>query len=80
LQVASWVFENFDSITGLSFFPYDGHVYEQAPIQAIDKATYVDLQNQMPKTLDFEQLKEYEKTDNTNVSQELACTSGACAL
>jgi ribonucleoside-diphosphate reductase alpha chain len=80
LQVASWVFENFDSITGLSFFPYDDHVYKQAPIQAIHENTYIDLANEMPKTLDFEQLKEYEKTDVTNVSQELACSGDRCTL
>lgn len=80
LEIGSWVYNNFDAITGLSFFPYDDHVYEQAPYQKIDKSTYVDLMNQMPKSLDYDILREYESGDNTNVSQEFACTSGACSL
>ncbi len=81
LQVANWVYANFDDVTGLSFFPYDDHTYEQAPMQRIDKDAYIDLTNQMPATLDYDMLKEYESGDNTRTSQELAC-SGAegCAI
>jgi len=81
LQVASWVYENFDAVTGLSFFPYDDHTYEQAPYQKIDKDTYIDMMNDMPAHLDYDLLKEYEKEDNTSTSQEFACSAaGGCAI
>jgi len=33
VDVASWVYENFDSISGISFLPFSEHVYRQAPYQ-----------------------------------------------
>jgi ribonucleoside-triphosphate reductase len=35
LDVGAWVYKNFDIMSGVSFFPYDDHVYEQAPYQPI---------------------------------------------
>jgi len=34
----------------------------------------------MPKSLDWELLKDYESGDNTSVQPELACSGGACEL
>ena len=34
----------------------------------------------MPKSVDFEQLQQYESEDNTTGSQELACVAGACEI
>lgn len=80
VQVGAWVFDHFNDITGLSFLPYDDHTYEQAPYQPISKEKYEELSALMPQSLDWELLKHYETTDNTRVSQEFACSSGACAL
>ena len=33
VDVAAWVYENFDSISGISFLPFSEHVYRQAPYQ-----------------------------------------------
>jgi ribonucleoside-triphosphate reductase len=81
LQVAAWVYENFNEVTGLSFFPYDDHVYEQAPYQKIDKDTYIDMMQGMPAHLNYDDLLDFEKTDNTATSQEFACSSATgCAF
>jgi ribonucleoside-diphosphate reductase alpha chain len=75
LKVASWVYENFDSMTGVSFFPYDDNVYKQAPYEAITREKYEQLMAKFPRTID---LNVSEGTDLTTGSQELACSSGIC--
>ncbi len=77
LEVGAWVYENFDRMSGVSFFPHDDHIYPQAPYEAVDKATYEDLQSKMPTELSF---AVDETEDNTTSSQELACHGGACEL
>jgi len=78
--VAAWVYENFDDITGLSFLPYDDHTYEQAPFQPCSKEVYEAANDALVKNIDWSLLKHYEQTDTTTVSQEYACSNGACAL
>jgi len=34
----------------------------------------------MPKNIDWSMLSEYEKTDMTSGSQELACSAGVCEV
>lgn len=77
LAVAQWVWDNFDSISGISFLPYDDHVYQQAPYEEVDNETYKRLVKEMPKGFewDFEELE-----DNTEGMQTLACVSGVCEL
>jgi ribonucleoside-diphosphate reductase alpha chain len=77
LAVAQWVWDNFDNISGISFLPYDDHVYQQAPYEEIDDAAYKELVKSMPKGFDwdFEELE-----DNTEAMQTLACTNGVCEL
>jgi ribonucleoside-triphosphate reductase len=40
MQVGAWVYENFDSLSGVSFLPYDGGSYRQAPYQEITEEEY----------------------------------------
>ena len=77
LKVGAWVYDNFDSMSGVSFFPHDDHIYPQAPYEVLDESTYRDLQKQMPEHLTF---NINESNDNTTSSQELACAGGACEL
>jgi ribonucleoside-diphosphate reductase alpha chain len=77
LQVAQWVWENFDSISGISFLPKDDHVYAQAPYQKITKAEYKDWLKRVPASFDWD-IPEDE--DNTEAMQTLACVSGVCEL
>lgn len=78
LEVAQWVWENFDSISGISFLPYEDHVYQQAPYQEIDYHTYLEVKKNMPKSFDWDSIEELE--DNTEGQQQLACTAGVCEL
>jgi ribonucleoside-diphosphate reductase alpha chain len=77
-SVGAWVWEHFDEISGISFLPWDGGSYKQAPYEEIDKATYDTLKSAMPKIVDWETFIEY--TDNVEGAQQLACVSGVCDL
>jgi ribonucleoside-diphosphate reductase alpha chain len=80
IDVGAWVYKNFDLMSGVSFLPYSEHTYKQAPYQDCDEKEYNDLLNKMPITVDWNKLSEYEKSDMTVGSQELACSSGSCEI
>lgn len=77
LDVAAWVYNNFDIMSGVSFFPYDDHTYRQAPYEKVDNKTFKALVNSFPDTLN---MVFNENHDNTTSSKEMACTGGACEL
>jgi ribonucleotide reductase class II len=76
LDVGAWVYKNMDWMSGVSFLPHSDHVYKQAPFTDCTKTEYEALLAVTPKTIDWSKLSEYEKTDTTTGTQELAC-SGA---
>ena len=77
---ASWVYENFDEISGISFLPFSDHTYKQAPYQDCTEKEYEETLNQMPKNVDWTKLSDYEQKDFTVASQELACSAGQCEV
>jgi ribonucleoside-diphosphate reductase alpha chain len=80
LEVGAFVYKNFDEMSGVSFLPYNEHTYQQAPYQECSKTDYKTLLSCMPDTLDWNELSEYEKEDNTAGSQTLACSGDSCEL
>ena len=75
--VCQWIWENFDSVSGISFLPEEEHVYKQAPYQKIDKVEYTKLLKEMPTDMSWDLA---ESSDNTEGSQTLACVAGVCEL
>ena len=80
LQIAQWIWENFDLCSGISLLPYSDHVYQQAPYEDITAEKYEELLAAMPVGVDWEDLGNFEMEDNTTGSQELACVGGACEI
>ena len=80
LQVAQWIWENFEICSGISLLPYSDHVYQQAPYEEIDHEKYKEMIESMPKDVDWADLEALETEDNTIGSQELACVGGACEI
>lgn len=80
-EVGAWVYKHFDEISGISFLPHTDHTYQQAPYQDMSKADFDQwlTQNPMPQ-IDWKDLAEFEKEDNTVSSQTLACTGNNCEL
>jgi ribonucleoside-triphosphate reductase len=80
LQVAAWMWENFDVMSGISLLPFDGGVYQQAPYQEITQDKYNQLSGEMP-VFDWEEQANFEhNSDSTLGAQELACAGGSCEL
>jgi ribonucleoside-diphosphate reductase alpha chain len=78
-EVGAWVWNNFDAMSGVSFLPHSDHVYKQAPFEEIDELEYHRLLAEMP-VVDWSVLGEYENTDTTTGTRELACVAGLCEI
>jgi len=80
-QVGGWVYDNFDSMSGVSFLPYSDHIYKQAPYEGITINIYNVMVSKMPNDFDMaEELANYESEDHTTGSRELACVAGSCEI
>jgi hypothetical protein len=79
IEVANWVYKNWDIVGGLSFLPREDHVYAMAPYEEITKEVYEEMMKRMPD-IDFSQILLYEKDDETEGSKELACTGNKCEI
>jgi ribonucleoside-diphosphate reductase alpha chain len=77
VEVAAFVWKHFDEMSGVSFLPFSDHVYAQAPYQDCTKEEYEAFLLKMPKSINWEELSQFEKTDMTIGSQELACSSAS---
>ena len=80
MDVGAWVYKNFDEVSGISFLPFSDHTYAQAPYQDIDEAKYYALSHEMPDSIDWSKLADFEKEDTTSGGRELACTADACEM
>tara|TARA_B100000795_G_scaffold257391_1_gene230587 strand:- start:293 stop:2194 length:1902 start_codon:yes stop_codon:yes gene_type:complete len=80
LEVGAFVYKHFDEMSGVSFLPFDEHTYQQAPYQDCSKTDYKTLLSCMPDKINWEELSDYEKEDNTAGSQTLACSGDSCEI
>jgi len=80
LEVGSFVYKNFDDISGISFLPYEGHSYVQAPYEEITEEQYNELLPAIPQDIDWKRLGELESGDNTVGAQTLACSGNFCEV
>jgi ribonucleoside-diphosphate reductase alpha chain len=81
LDICSWMWKNFDKLSGISLLPYSDHTYQQAPYQEITQEEYEAMDQDFP-VFDWELMAEFESgQDQTVGSQELACSAaGGCEL
>ncbi len=77
IEVANWVYENWEIVGGLSFLPRTDHVYDLAPYEAINEEEYEELKEDMPE-IDFSQMILHELEDETDLKKQLACVAGGC--
>mgnify|MGYP000364900382 CR=1 FL=1 len=75
--VGEWMWKNKDFYTGVSVLPYDGGTYVQAPFTDCTKEEYEELMKLMT---DINLDDVHEGDDNTNLSENLACAGGNCAV
>jgi len=79
-EVGAFVYKHFDEMSGVSFLPFNEHTYQQAPYQDCSKTDYETLLACMPNKINWEELSDYEKEDNTAGSQTLACSGDSCEI
>ena len=76
-SVGAWTWNNFDEISGVSYLPYDGGTYRQAPYEECTEDEYLVLKAKVP-IIDWTLFKEV--TDNVEGAQMLACVAGVCEI
>lgn len=76
-EIGSWMWENKESYQGLSVLPFNSGSYIQAPFEDITEDKYNDLLKHL-KDIDLTQV--IEDQDDTNHSQESACSGNQCEL
>lgn len=76
-RVGAWTWEQFGEISGVSYLPYDGGTYRQAPYEECTEEEYNELKAKVP-TINWEEFKEV--TDNVEGAQQLACSAGVCEI
>ena len=79
LDIANFVYKNWDEVGGLSFLPRSEHVYQLAPYEEITEEEYNERKAAF-KDIDFSKLSDYEVEDNTQGAKELACAGGNCEV
>ncbi len=79
VEVADWLYKNWDMLGGLSFLPREDFVYQLAPYEEISKERYDELVSAFPQ-VDFSQILLYEREDETQGAKELACVGGTCEI
>lgn len=77
-EVGGFVWKHFDQMSGVSFLPYDGGTYRQAPYEECDVDTYNTINNLIPEKIDWNLL--LEETDNQDGAQTLACSATGCEI
>lgn len=75
VEVAAWVYRNWNDLAGVSFLPYSEHTYAQAPYQEIGAEEFAALLEESPKSIRFADLVFYETEDTTKGARELACSA-----
>ena len=80
MDVGAFVYKHFDEMSGVSFLPHSDHSYQQAPYQEIDKKAYKALLAEMPTSIDWSELSDYESEDNTVSMQTMACSGDSCEI
>jgi ribonucleoside-diphosphate reductase alpha chain len=79
IEVANWLYENWDIVGGLSFLPRSEHVYQLAPYEEITKEQFEEMSKKFVN-VDYSKLMTYEFRDETEVKKELACAGGTCEI
>jgi ribonucleoside-diphosphate reductase alpha chain len=81
MEVGAWVHRNFDDVVGMTFLPSDNHIYQQAPYEKCSEEVFHSLLEEMPDSIDWALLSEFEHSDNTEGARELACSAaGGCEV
>jgi ribonucleoside-diphosphate reductase alpha chain len=72
-----WMWENRQYYNGLSVLPYSDHTYKQSPFEDCTEEQY---ERMMKSLSNVDLTKVIEMSDETNLTGEIACAGGSCAI
>ena len=75
--VGNWMWDNKDNYTGISVLPFFEHTYQQAPFEDCSEEEFDYLYSFLQ---DIDLSKVIEVEDNTNLTDQAACSGGACEI
>lgn len=75
--VGKWMWENREYYNGIAVLPYDGGSYVQAPFEDCTEEVFNTMFEKL-KEVDLSQVNEDE--DHTDLTQQIACAGGQCAI
>ena len=80
VEVANWLWKNWNIIGGLSFLPREDeeHTYKLAPYEEITEKKYTNMIRDWPE-ISFDLLTKYEKEDETNGGGN-GCETNVCEI
>lgn len=78
-DVEEWVYNNWDSLVGVTFLSLDDSFYPLMPYEAITKEQYEEMVAKTPK-FNPNILSKYEKFDEEESELESDCDSGVCPV
>lgn len=78
-EVEEWVWDNWDSIVGISFLALDDSFYPLLPFEAITEEEYIKRKNEM-KPFDETLLYKYEVREEEYELKDDECSSGVCPV
>jgi ribonucleoside-diphosphate reductase alpha chain len=76
-QVGKWMWENKETFNGLSVLPYFGGSYKQSPYEDCTKEKFEEMVKYLHQ-VDLSKIVEF--SDDTNLSENLACSGGSCEI
>jgi hypothetical protein len=79
LDVGHWVWNHWEIMCGLSFFPKTNSAFALTPYEEITAEEYEKRIASFPE-IDYSQLQRIEKDDMTNLAQDAACSAGKCDI
>ena len=76
-DVINWVYNNWDSIVGLTFINHDDSFYQQLPYESITEEQYYEMLKSQP-TFNPSIIKQFETFEEFDVGSD--CEGGACSV
>ncbi len=71
------MWENKETFNGLSVLPYFGGTYTQAPFEDITKEQFDEMAQHL-HSIDLSKVVEF--SDETNLSDQVACSGASCEI
>ena len=75
--VCNWVYDNWDSIVGMTFINFDDTYYQQLPYESISKEQYFEMSLRQP-IFNPNMIKQFENFEEFEL--EADCESGLCGV